>query len=216
MTDIKIESTWRIDRVAKEPDWKSGKAATPRGFESHVLRQRKRQRKLSFLLWWNGTEPEAVKCHALKRCTSDMGPTNRVNFRGVRSPRAEAWGEAPVEPRAASGPKANSSELRKKDLRSKAGRVPCPPPIKTLKNQRLRPLVFLLYYIYTTFLIGFNRRVPLNHLTWWFCDTPNHSLGDMLITSSWLATNNLFCSLICNQHKPCYSWFGTVLSTFFQ
>ena len=40
LTRIKSKDIWRIDRVAKEPDWKSGKAATPRGFESHVLRHR--------------------------------------------------------------------------------------------------------------------------------------------------------------------------------
>ena len=45
--------------MAKELDWKSSKAATPRGFESHVLRQRTEVRnhfRFSFLRWnSNGT-----------------------------------------------------------------------------------------------------------------------------------------------------------------
>lgn len=39
--------------MAKELDWKSSKAATPRGFESHVLRQQTEVRnhfRFSFLL----------------------------------------------------------------------------------------------------------------------------------------------------------------------
>ncbi len=31
--------------MAKELDWKSSKAATPRGFESHVLRQKNKSRQ---------------------------------------------------------------------------------------------------------------------------------------------------------------------------
>lgn len=36
--------------MAKELDWKSSKAATPRGFESHVLRQNKTLSKCSGFL----------------------------------------------------------------------------------------------------------------------------------------------------------------------
>ena len=36
--------------MAKELDWKSSKAATPRGFESHVLRQKTQKQALSLLL----------------------------------------------------------------------------------------------------------------------------------------------------------------------
>ena len=35
--------------MAKELDWKSSKAATPRGFESHVLRQKTQKQALSLL-----------------------------------------------------------------------------------------------------------------------------------------------------------------------
>ncbi|MDF2656360.1 MAG: hypothetical protein K0R19_2834, partial [Bacillota bacterium] len=30
---------WRVDRVAKELAWKASKVLKPRGFESHALRQ---------------------------------------------------------------------------------------------------------------------------------------------------------------------------------
>ena len=36
--------------MAKELDWKSSKAATPRGFESHVPRQKTQKQALSLLL----------------------------------------------------------------------------------------------------------------------------------------------------------------------
>ena len=52
---------WRIDRAAKELDWKSSKAETPRGFESHVLRQQTEVRnhfRFSFIRWnFNGSLP---------------------------------------------------------------------------------------------------------------------------------------------------------------
>ena len=35
--------------MAKELDWKSSKAATPRGFESHVLRQKTQKQAQSLL-----------------------------------------------------------------------------------------------------------------------------------------------------------------------